>query len=310
MSAPKSLRKKTGRRPGRPNGQPGVTMRLTDHPDHLVRHEPPAWRACGTGLKDARETRVERRQVTEIPPVTAEITEHQMIERECPCCGERTRAEAPDGVTAPVQYGPRIAALDVYLWHGQFVSRDRACAALGEMFGCAPAPAGVSAMARKIAGFTSPALKAIIEALTASHVAHFDETGFRVAGKLAWVHSASSGKYVLVTVHPKRGKKGMDAAGVLPAFAGIAVHDAWAPYDGYDGAAAHALCNAHILRELTAVIETGAEDDVIWAKQRYARPIQLRSVLADRLSPATGEVSISRRHPLGDDRSGLVHTRR
>jgi transposase len=74
--------------------------------------------------------------------------------------------------------------------------------------------------------------------MIASHVAHFDETGFRVAGKLAWVHSASSGKYVLVTVHPKRGKKGMDAAGVLPAFAGIAVHDAWAPYDGYDGAAA------------------------------------------------------------------------
>jgi hypothetical protein len=58
--------------------------------------------------------------------------------------------------------------------------------------------------------------------------AHFDETGFGVAGRLAWVHSASSGKYVLVTVHEKRGKGGMDAAGVLPAFGGIACHDAWA----------------------------------------------------------------------------------
>jgi hypothetical protein len=81
------------------------------------------------------------------------------------------------------------------------------------------------------------------------------------------VYSASSGKYVLVTVHPKRGKKGMDATGVLPAFAGIAVHDARAPYDGYAGAAAHALCNAHILRKLTAVTETGTEGDVIWARQ-------------------------------------------
>ena len=88
-------------------------------------------------------------------------------------------------------------------------------------------------------------------------VVHFDETGFRVAGKLAWVHSASSGKYALVTVHPKRGTEGMDAAGVLPAFAGIAVHDAWAPYDTYTGVAGHALCNAHLLRELPAVTETG-----------------------------------------------------
>ena len=62
------------------------------------------------------------------------------------------------------------------------------------------------------------------------------------------MHSASAGKHVLVTVHGKRGKDGMDAAGILPAFAGIAVHDAWAPYDSYGTVAAHALCNAHILR--------------------------------------------------------------
>jgi transposase len=265
--APKSLRKKAGRRPGRPKGQPGVTMALTGRPDHVVRHEPPACGKCGTGLAGARQTGMERRQVTEIPPVKAEVTEHQMIEMECPCCGERTKADAPDGVTAPVQYGPRAAALGTYLWHGQFLSRDRACAALGEMFGCAPSAAVIAAAARKIAAFISPALDAITKALVQAEVAHFDETGFRVAGKLAWVHSASAGKFVLVTVHPKRGRQGMDAAGVLPAFAGIAVHDAWKPYDGYDGVAGHALCGAHLLRELIAVTETGTDDDVIWAQQ-------------------------------------------
>ena len=254
---PKSLRKKTGRKPGRPKGQPGATMELTDHPDRVVRHEPGACAACGTGLAGAAQTGMERRQVTEIPPVKTEVTEHQMIEKTCPCCGERTKAKAPDGVNAPVQYGPRAAAIAAYLWHGQFLSRNRAAAALAEMFGCAPSPAVITAMARKIAGFISPAIDAIARALAASQVAHFDETGFRVAGKLAWVHSASAGKHVLVTVHAKRGKDGMDAAGILPAFAGIAVHDAWAPYDSYGTVAAHALCNAHILRELTAVTETG-----------------------------------------------------
>lgn len=52
--APKSLRKKTGRKPGRPKGQPGATMELTDHPDHVIRHEPPGCRTCGTGLAGAR----------------------------------------------------------------------------------------------------------------------------------------------------------------------------------------------------------------------------------------------------------------
>jgi transposase len=115
--------------------------------------------------------------------------------------------------------------------------------------------------------FISPALAKIIAALRAAGVAHFDETGFRAAGKLAWVHSASSGKYVLVTVHQKRGKAAMDAAGVLPSFTGIACHDAWKPYDKYENVAGHALCNAHILRELAAVTETGTSDDVIWARQ-------------------------------------------
>jgi transposase len=144
------------------------------------------------------------------------------------------------------------------------------------MFGCAPSPAVIAAMAGKIAGIIAPAIDAIVKALIAADVAHFDETGFRVAGKLGWVHSASSGKFVLVTVHGKRGKQGMDAAGVLPAFAGIACHDAWAPYDCYDGVAGHALCCAHLLRELTAVTETGATDDVIWARQAIDALLELK----------------------------------
>ena len=274
--APKSLRKKSGRKPGRPKGQPGATMQLTDHPDHVVRHEPACCGRCGAGLAGARETGMERRQVTEIPPVRAEVTEHQMIERECRGCGARTRGRAPDGVTAPVQYGPRAAALGAYLWHGQFLSRDRACAAMADMFGCAPSPGALAAMTRKIAGLHRPGARCHRRALVAAEVAHFDETGFRVAGKLAWVHSASSGKYVLVTVHPKRGRQGMDAAGVLPAFAGIACHDAWAPYDSYDGVAGHALCDAHLLRELTAVTETGTADDVIWARQAIDALLELK----------------------------------
>jgi transposase len=264
--SPKSLRGKSGRKPGRPEGQPGATMELTDHPDKKVRHRPARCGRCGKSLKNAPVTAVERRQVIDIPPVKAVTTEHQMLTVRCGC-GCETKAQAPDGVTAPVQYGPRIMGTGIYLWHGQFLSRDRACQALSEMFGCAPSPGALAAAARKTAGLLAPALAAITRHLIACEVVHFDETGFRTAGKLAWVHSASWGKFVLVTVHAKRGKDGMKAAGVLPFFRGIAVHDAWKPYDTFEDVAGHALCGAHVLRELVAVTETGTGLDKAWAQQ-------------------------------------------
>ncbi len=176
--APKSLRAKTGRKPGRPKAQPGVTMQLSDCPDHVVRHEPSCCAGCAAGLAGAAEAGVIRRQVTEIPPVRAEVTGHQVIGRRCGR-GTVTWGKAPDGVTAPVQYGPRAAALGVYLWHGQFLSRDRACAAMADLFGCAPSPGALAAMTGKIAGLTGPALAVILRALLAAEVAHFDGTGFR-----------------------------------------------------------------------------------------------------------------------------------
>jgi transposase len=264
--APKSLRGKSGRKPGRPKGQPGATMQLSDHPDKVVKHRPKRCGGCGKSLRRGEVTGVERRQVIDIPPVKAEVTEHQVLTVKCGC-GCETRAGAPEEAPAPVQYGPRIMGTGIYLWHGQFLSRDRACQALSEMFGCAPAPGALASAARKTAAFLSPVLTAITRHLIAAEVAHFDETGFRTAGRLAWVHSASAGNFALFTVHAKRGKDGMKAAGVLPSFAGIAVHDAWAPYDSFDGAAGHALCCAHVLRELVAVTETGTDLDKAWAQQ-------------------------------------------
>ena len=97
-------------------------------------------------------------------------------------------------------------------------------------------------------------------------MAGFDETGFRVAGRLHWVHCARTGKYTLLTVHPRRGRQAMEAMGVLPWFAGVAVHDAWAPYDTYTGPG-HQLCCAHALRELQAVADAATVGQWCWAAQ-------------------------------------------
>ncbi len=97
-------------------------------------------------------------------------------------------------------------------------------------------------------------------------MAGFDETGFRAEGKLAWVQCARPGKYTLLVVRPRRGKAAMEAMGALPSFSGVAVHDAWAPYDLYTGAA-HQLCCAHVLREPQAVTGTAPDGQWRWATQ-------------------------------------------
>lgn len=264
--APRSLRGKSGRGPGRPEGQQGATLEMTDRPDHVVTHEPGRCAGCGSGLFGSPVTAAGRRQVTDLPEnIRAEVTGHRMVTRRC-SCGMVTAGAAPAGVSAPVQYGPRITASCCYLWHGQFLSRDRTCRAVSELSGV-DVPAGtVAGMVRRVAARLGVPLAAIRRVLTSAEVLHADETGFRVAGKLAWVHSASSGKYVLITVHPKRGRDAMDAAGVLPAFAGVLVHDCWAPYDGYEQVT-HALCNAHALRELQAVTDAAPAGQWCWATQ-------------------------------------------
>jgi transposase len=264
--APRSLRGRSGRKPGRPKGQPGATLEMTGRPDEVVSHEPGRCAGCGSGLFGGPVTATVRRQVIDLPQdIRAQVTEHRIVSRRC-SCGAVTSGTAPAGVSAPVQYGPRVTAVCAYLWHGQFLSRGRTCEAVAEMFGVAVSPGAVAGMVRRVAGKLGGCLGVIRKALITSDVAHFDETGFRVAGRLAWVHSASSGKFALITVHPRRGRQAMDAARVLPEFGGIAVHDCWAPYDGY-GQLTHALCNAHALRELQAVTDAAAEGQWCWASQ-------------------------------------------
>lgn len=241
--APKSLRGKTGRKPGGQAGHEGRTLRQVDNPDTVIRHEPAACGGCGQSLAGTDEVGVVRRQVFEIPPMRARVTEHRLVIRACDC-GQHTTAAAPAMVDAPVQYGPRFTAVVVYLMVAQFGAQKRVAQAVADLFGVPVSQGSVAAMtgraARRLEGDFLEALRAC---LAREKLVHFDETGFRVDGKLHWVHSASSGRYSLVYVHAKRGTKGIDAGGVLPGFAGIAVHDAWAPYDCYPSAT-HSLCCA------------------------------------------------------------------
>jgi transposase len=281
--APKSLRRRGGRKPGGQPGQPGSTLALVDHPNERKRHEPGRCGGCGERLADAPEVGMQRRQVFDLPLMTVRVIEHQLIARRC-ACGATTCGSAPDGVTAPVQYGPRITGIILYLYVGQFLSKKRTAAALTELFGTPVCDATVATMTKRAADGLDGFLAQVADRIAESEVAGFDETGLRVAGSLHWVHCARTGKYTLITCHPKRGSKGIDAAGVLGRFRGVAVHDAWAPYDTYIDVE-HQLCCAHAQRELAAVADAAPPDaDWCWATQAGDALVAMQKLVAEAIA--------------------------
>ncbi len=254
-------------------------------PDRELRHEPGCCGRCGAGLAGRPVTGVERRQVAGLPQAAVEVTEHQLIERECRC-GHRTKGAAPQGADGPVQYGPRIAAIIVYLYAGQFLSKQRTAKALAELFGIALSSGTVAGITARAAGRLGGFLEHARGQIAAAEVAGFDETGFRVDGRLHWVHCARTGKYTLLMVHPKRGRQAMQAMqamGVLPSLAGVAVHDAWAPYDTY-AAPDHQLCCAHALRELQAVTDAAPAGQWCWASQAAEALAAMQDLVREAIS--------------------------
>jgi transposase len=254
---PRSLRRASGRKPGKQPGEPGFRLEQRADPDQIVVHIPEVCRGCGSDLAEAPVVGTERRQVFDLPPITLEVTEHQAQRRECGC-GAVTAAAFSAEATAPTCYGPGVAALGTYLQGRQHLPVERAAECMADCFG-APVSTGwlaslLPTAAAKLEGFLARAGKE----LAGADVAYFDETGGRVAAKLWWIHVACTNRWTLYHLDERRGKSAMDAAGVLPSFSGIAVHDGLASYRRFD--LVHGLCNAHHQRELLGIAQTSGQD--------------------------------------------------
>src|SRR4051812_28067429 len=284
--SPKSLRGRSGRKPGGQPGREGRTLRQVSTPDEVVVHEPGVCAGCGADLPtDDLPAGMIRRQVFDIPQITVRVVEHRLLSRRC-ACGAVTQAPAPAGVAAPVSYGPHAAAIAVYLCLGQHLPVERTAGLLAELFGTPMSVGTVAAWTHRAAAELAPFTTAVRAGLAEADLVHADETGLRVAGRLHWLHVASSTGFTALFCHRKRGTEGIDAAGVLPGFTGTLVHDAFAPYARYP-AGRHALCTAHLLRELIAVVDShtahppaGADTppDWCWAAQVIDALLALKAI--------------------------------
>ena len=182
------------------------------------------------------------------------MTEHHAHIYTCACCRGVTKAAFPPEVTAHVQYGSRIKAATIYLNAQQLVPEDRVGDIMQDLFGagrlCA---ASVVAWGEKKAEELMPVAAHIAALVVQAPVRNLDETGFRISGKTQWgktqwLHTASTAALTHYLVSEKRGALLTTLQG------GVIVHDHFKPYFSLNFVG-HALCNAHHLRELKALMD-------------------------------------------------------
>ena len=258
--APKSQRKRSGRKSGGQPGHKGHTLKAVAHPDHTQVHGVKQCRHCQASLEQVEVSGIEKRQVVDLPPLKVEVTEHQAEIKRCPQCGEESKASFPEGVAQPVQYGPEIKALAVYLNQYQMIPLERVSETFADVWGHSLAEGTILEAGQSVAEQVTPINEAIKQHLTEKEdVVHFDETGTHIKGKLNWFHSASTEKLTCYAVHAKRGHQASDAIGILSHLHGRAIHDGWKSYFRYE-VLQHGLCNAHHLRELSFLQERYPQD--------------------------------------------------
>ena len=283
-----SLRKPGGKSTGGQPGHKGHRLEMADTPDHIVVHTVRTCRNCHASLEKATVTGHDRRQVFDIPPIRPEITEHRIDILRCPQCGHHNKAEFPEEVSQPTQYGSRVKSHAVYFNVYHHLPLKRTSLIFEHIFNHRISEAVITEACKICASEVAPVNEHIRKQLIMSDVVNSDETGICVNKKLHWLTVASSPELTYYHIHPKRGGQGLNDAGILPEFYGIGVHDHWKAYFRYP--CGHGLCNAHHLRELKFVHE---QYDQEWAKNlsdlltEIYREVRRISLYDSRLPPQT-----------------------
>ena len=249
----KSLRQKSGKKPGGQQGHRGHHLEQVEIPDQVVIHEVECCEQCQLDLRDIPARFPERRQVLDLPTLRLGVSEHRVEEKQCPGCAHITRAAFPTTIPAPAQYGTAIQALAVYLVEGQSVPYARTSQLLQDLLGVQLSAGSIATYVRAAHRQLAEVEPQIKAALVKAAVIQQDETELHVGKTKQWVHVCSTDRLTHDAAHPKRGREALKAIGMMKDFVGTSVHDGLASSQGY--ACHHGLCHVHHLRELTFIEE-------------------------------------------------------
>jgi len=207
--------------------------------------------------------------------IEMKLTKYEIQNAVCEKCGETVAGQAPSECRSIVNYGNTVRTLCVLLTNYASVGIDKTHKILHDLLGMPISTGTIKNIMREFASKTDDTIAGIKKNLLNSPILHVDETGLRVSGRTQWIHVASNSKYTLITAHKKRGKEGSSCGGVVSEYTGTMIHDCWKAYFGFDKCK-HALCCAHLLRELNALIEIGQH----WAFDMKSLLLEMKDVVA------------------------------
>jgi transposase len=294
----KSLRNKSDKATGGQKGHKGNRLELVANPDEVVVHAITCCSGCGVDLSEEEATLVLRRQVFDIPPLKLSVTEHQAEVKRCLECGALNRAVFPAEASQPTQYGTRLKGLAQYLMHYQLLPLARTQELFADLFGHELSQGTLVNASERCYEKLSEVETTIKQALLEAEVITVDETSCSAQGKRHWLHVVSTPELTFYATHAKRGSIALDEIAILPSFKGTAVHDAYASYHQYD--CEHALCNAHLLRELTFLEERHQQ---AWAKELAELLVDIKGA---REAAAESSLSLSQQSDFAERYDAIV----
>jgi transposase len=245
-----AVRRKKKKRGGQ-KGHRGETLKKVANPDVVVDCEPLGC-VCGGASWVGESEILETRQVFELPEPRLEVSEYRRIKRTCEC-GWASCGEFPEKISGQTQYGERVQAIVSLLSVQGCLSHRKIGELFADLYGYQLNEATIQEMLQRTSQ-VMPMEKIKLEILQAK-VINVDETSLRENGIKNWLHTASTKDWSYQFAHPKRGREAMESEkSVLPQYRGVVMHDCLESYFGFCGMK-HGICDAHILRELTGIIE-------------------------------------------------------
>jgi transposase len=275
---PKSLRIKTGRKPGGQPGHTGYNLPVKETADEMIEHKVDICCHCGGDLSAETAQISQTRQVMDIKIIPL-VRQHAVQSKICPVCGKKTTAAFPQEVDHYIQYGDTFRAIMVCLNQGNYIPYDRLAGISRDIFKTPISPGTLVNIVQECGQSLKDSMGHIKDRLKQSSVLHCDETGTRVKAKNQWLHSAGNEQFTYLETHAKRGSAATTDIGILPGYTGTAVHDFWKAYYNYSDCK-HAICNAHILRELNGIAENYPQT---WPGKMKDLLLEIKQTIADSL---------------------------
>ncbi len=256
--APKSKRKQSDRKPGGQPGHQGKTRELLPPEDvsRFVPLYPDRCRRCGERLFPGEgDPPPLKHQVSEIPPVTPEVTEYQLHAVPCPCCGELTLPDLPEGVPAGA-FGPRLTAVASLLSGGYRLSKRNVAQILENLFGVKVSLGSIANLEQATSKALADPVEELKEHVKEAEVVHADETSWRERRKRAWLWTAVTAFAAVFLIRRSRGSK--VAKELLGEEPGIVVSDRYSGY-GWIPVRDRQACWSHLKRDFQKIADAGGD---------------------------------------------------